>query len=205
MNRHLAAMKTIIDGFWGVAKSNEEKKERVRAQFREDIAAEQVKQLENDTQTRAQLAKDAINEELHEALAEVERWGELDGAKINDNDMKLLKLDLSPEQFAQIVERNRNNGTMCFILKQYAEKHARAEKKDDEIPMWNNLASVEVPTVDEKIKAYNIFAENAIGIIQNITGYGWGRGVDGFGVESSVKGFGEPNQINYKLLEVLGG
>ena len=148
---------------------------------------------------------DIITEAKDKGIEAARRWGVLDGDKINDGDMKLLKLDLSPEQFEAIVDRNRSNGTMCFILKQYAEKHAKHEMKDDEIPMWNSLAAVEVPTVDEKIKAYNTFAKNAIGIIQNMTGYGWGRGVDGFGVESSVKGFGEPNQMNYKLLEVLGG
>lgn len=88
----------------------------------------------------------------------------LDGDKIKDGDMKLLKFDLSPEQFESIVNRNKNNGTMCFILKQYAEKHEKHETKDDAIPAWNSLAfaAVEVPTVDEKIMAYNAFAESAI-------------------------------------------
>lgn len=131
----------------------------------------------------------------------------LDGDKIKDGDMKLLKFDLSPEQFESIVNRNKNNGTMCFILKQYAEKHEKHETKDDAIPAWNSLAfaAVEVPTVDEKIMAYNAFAESAISIIQIITESGWGRGVDGLGVEISVKGFGEPNPMNRKLLEVLEG
>ena len=205
MNRHLAAMKTIIDGFWGVAKSNEEKKERARAQFREDIAAEQVKQLENDTQTRAQLAKDAITEELHEALAEVERWGELDGAKINDNDMKLLKLDLSPEQFARIVERNKNNGTMSFVLKQWAEKHARAEKKDDEAGFFTGFLSVPIPSPDEKAAAYNAFANNALTLIENIEGVGFGRGVNSTLIETMIQQFAEPNGASRKYIEVLGG
>ena len=131
----------------------------------------------------------------------------MDGDKIKDGDMKLLKFDLSPEQFESIVNRNKNNGTMCFILKQYAEKHEKHETKDDAIPAWNSLAfaAVEVPTVDEKIMAYNAFAESAISIIQIITESGWGRGVDGLGVEISVKGFGEPNPMNRKLLEVLEG
>lgn len=198
-------MKNILNNFYNAAKTYNDKVAQAGERYKPDVAAEEVKKLDAQLEADKRAAIDAITEAKDKGIEAARRWGVLDGDKINDGDMKLLKLDLSPEQFEAIVDRNRNNGTMCFILKQYAEKHAKHEMKDDEIPMWNSLAAVEVPTVDEKIKAYNTFAENAIGIIQNITGYGWGRGVDGFGVESSVKGFGKPNQMNYKLLEVLGG
>lgn len=198
-------MKNVLNNFFNAAKTYNDKVAQAGERYKPDVAAEEVKKLDAQLETDKRAAIDAITEAKDKGIEAARRWGVLDGDKINDGDMKLLKFDLSPEQFEAIVDRNRNNGTMCFILKQYAEKHAKHEMKDDEIPMWNSLAAVEVPTVDEKIKAYNTFAENAIGIIQNMTGYGWGRGVDGFGVESSVKGFGEPNPMNYKLLEVLGG
>lgn len=205
MNTYIQSMKNVLNNFYNAAKIYNDKVAQAGERYKPDVAAEEVKKLDAQLEANKRAAIDAITEAKDKGIEAARRWGVLDGDKINDGDMKLLKLDLSPEQFEAIVDRNRNNGTMCFILKQYAEKHAKHEMKDDEIPMWNSLAAVEVPTVDEKIKAYNTFAENAIGIIQNITGYGWGRGVDGFGVESSVKGFGKPNQMNYKLLEVLGG
>ena len=181
MNTYVKKMREALGAFYEKAVDHENNVNKANQRYKADVAA-----------------KDKV-------IESAKRWGVLDGDKIKDGDMKLLKFDLSPEQFEAIVDRNKNNGTMCFILKQYAEKHAKHEMKDDEIPAWNSLASVEVPTVDEKIKAYNALAERAIGIIQNISGYGWGRGVNGFGVESSVKGFGEPNPMNYKLLEVLEG
>lgn len=205
MNPYIQSMKNVLNNFYNAAKTYNDKVAQAGERYKPDVAAEEVKKLDAQLEADKRAAIDAITEAKDKGIEAAKRWGALDGDKINDGDMKLLKLDLSPEQFEAIVDRNRNNGTMCFILKQYAEKHAKHEMKDDEIPMWNSLAAVEVPTVDEKIKAYNTFAENAIGIIQNMTGYGWGRGVDGFGVESSVKGFGEPNQVNYKLLEVLEG
>ena len=205
MNTYIQSMKNVLNNFYNAAKTYNDKVAQAGERYKPDVAAEEVKKLDAQLEADKRAAIDAITEAKDKGIEAARRWGVLDGDKINDGDMKLLKLDLSPEQFEAIVDRNRSNGTMCFILKQYAEKHATHEMKDDEIPMWNSLAAVEVPTVDEKIKAYNTFAENAIGIIQNMTGYGWGRGVDGFGVESSVKGFGEPNQMNYKLLEVLGG
>ena len=175
--------------------------------YKSDVAAKEIKRLDEQLETEKRAAIDAITEAKDKGIESAKRWGVLDGDKIKDGDMKLLKFDLSPEQFESIVNRNKNNGTMCFILKQYAEKHEKHETKDDAIPAWNSLAfaAVEVPTVDEKIKAYNAFAESAISIIQIITESGWGRGVDGLGVEISVKGFGEPNPMNRKLLEVLEG
>ena len=205
MNTYIQSMKNVLNNFYNAAKTYNDKVAQAGERYKPDVAAEEVKKLDAQLEADKRAAIDAITEAKDKGIEAAKRWGALDGDKINDGDMKLLKFDLSPEQFEAIVDRNRSNGTMCFILKQYAEKHAKHEMKDDEIPMWNSLAAVEVPTVDEKIKAYNTFAKNAIGIIQNMTGYGWGRGVDGFGVESSVKGFGVPNEINHKLLEVLEG
>lgn len=205
MNTYVKKMREELEAFYKKAVDHENNVNKANQRYKSDVAAEEVKRLDEQLETEKQAAIDAITEAKDKGIEAARRWGALDGDKINDGDMKLLKFDLSPEQFESIVDRNRNNGTMCFILKQYAEKHAKHEMKDDEIPAWNSLAAVEVPTVDEKIKAYNALAESAIGIIQNISGYGWGRGVNGFGVESSVRGFGEPNQMNYKLLEVLGG
>lgn len=210
MNTYIQSMKNVLNNFYNAAKTYNDKVAQAGERYKPDVAAEEVKKIDAQLEADKRAAIDAITEAKDKGIEAAKRWGALDGDKINDGDMKLLKFDLSPEQFEAIVDRNRNNGTMCFILKQYAEKHAKHEMKDDEANIWKAIASnalsvVDVPTVDEKIKAYNTFAENAIGIIQNMTGYGWGRGVDGFGVESSVKGFGEPNQMNYKLLEVLGG
>ena len=205
MNTYVKKMREELEAFYKKAVDHENNVNKANQRYKADVAAKEIQRLDEQLETEKRAAIDAITEAKDKGIEAAIRWGALDGDKINDGDMKLLKFDLSPEQFESIVDRNKNNGTMCFILKQYAEKHAKHEMKDDEIPAWNSLAAVEIPTVDEKVKAYNALAESAIGIIQNISGYGWGRGVNGFGVESSVKGFGEPNQMNYKLLEVLGG
>ena len=205
MNTYVKKMREALGAFYEKAVDHENNVNKANQRYKADVAAKEIQRLDEQLETEKRAAIDAITEAKDKGIESAKRWGVLDGDKINDGDMKLLKFDLSPEQFESIVDRNKNNGTMCFILKQYAEKHAEHEMKDDEIPAWNSLAAVEVPTVDEKVKAYNALAESAIGIIQNISGYGWGRGVNGFGVESSVKGFGEPNPMNYKLLEVLEG
>lgn len=205
MNKYIQQMKNALNTYYNAAKAAESEKEKARNIYQHDVAEAQSQKIDSDLWNKKQVAIDTIVNAKDDGIAEAKRWGVLDGNKINDGDMKLLKFDLSPEQFETIVERNRNNGTMCFILKQYAEKHGRKEMKQDEVPEWNELATVTIPTVEEKTKAYEIFYNSAIGIIENMSGYGWGKGVDGFGVESTVKSFGEPNQMNYTLLEVLGG
>lgn len=205
MNTYVKKMREALGAFYEKAVDHENNVNKANQRYKADVAAKEIQRLDEQLETEKRAAIDAITEAKDKGIESAKRWGVLDGDKINDGDMKLLKFDLSPEQFESIVNRNKSNGTMCFILKQYAEKHAKHEMKDDEILAWNSLAAVEVPTVDEKIKAYNAFAASAISLVQIITESGWGRGVDGLGVEISVKGFGEPNQMNYKLLEVLEG
>ena len=92
---------------------------------------------------------------------------------------------------------------MCFILAQYAEKHNRQETKPGEFGLTGRLNPLIIPTVEEKINAYTKFAESAISTIDNMTGFGWCKGVCNPVIESSVKNFGEPNPINYALLEAI--
>lgn len=205
MNTYIQSMKNVLNNFYNVAKTYNDKVAQAGERYKPDVAAEEVEKLDAQLEADKRAAIAAITEAKDKGIEAARRWGVLDGDKINDGDMKLLKLDLSPEQFEAIVDRNRSNGTMCFILKQYAEKHNRQETKPGEFGLTGRLNLIIIPTVDEKIKAYTKFAESAISTIDNMTGYGWGKGVGNPVIESSVKNFGEPNPMNSALLEVLGG
>ena len=164
MNTYVKKMREALGAFYEKALDHENNVNKANQWYKSDVAAKEIKRLDEQLETEKRAAIDAITEAKDKGIESAKRWGVLDGDKIKDGDMKLLKFDLSPEQFESIVNRNKNNGTMCFILKQYAEKHEKHETKDDAIPAWNSLAfaAVEVPTVDEKIMAYNAFAESAI-------------------------------------------
>lgn len=205
MNKYLKDMKKALNGFYSTAVNYTNKAEEARRTYQPLIAEEQAGKFEEQLEAARQSAIAIVLEAKEKGIEAAKQWGVLDGNKINEGDLKLLKFDLTPEQFENIVERNRNNGTMCFILKQYAEKHAKGEMKEEEVYKWPELATVVIPTVEEKEKAYNAFADSAIAIINNISGSGWGKGIEGFGVASSVENFAEPNQVNYNMLEVLEG
>lgn len=66
-------------------------------------------------------ARYKIEKAKADALASIEAWARLDGSKLTD-DARLLKYDLPPAQFYELAKKYKNNGTMCFVLAQYAEK-----------------------------------------------------------------------------------
>ena len=203
MNAYLQTMKNALVGYYNAAKTCEGKAQQARQIYQQDAASEAIGRLYRQLEADKTAAIDAINEARNKGIEAAQSWGALDGSKINDGDMKLLKFDLSPEQFEAIVQRNRGNGTMCSILKQYAEKHAKHEKKEDEVPAWNTLAMTDVPTTEAKIQAYNSFADSAIASIHNMSGNDWEFGVNSPITQASVERFGEPNVLNDKLLEAI--
>lgn len=203
MNTYLQSMKNVLTNYYNAAKSYEEKEAQAKQRYQPDVAAEEIKKLDAALEADKRAAIGAITEAKDKAIEAARRWGALDGSKIDDGDMKLLKFDLSPEQFEAMVERHKKNGTMCFILAQYAEKHNRQETKPGEFGLTGRLNPLIIPTVEEKINAYTKFAESAISTIDNMTGFGWGKGVGNPVSENSVKNFGEPNPINYALLEAI--
>lgn len=204
MNTYIQSMKNALTSYYNAAKTYEEKAAQAKQRYQPDVAEEEIKKLDTALEAVKRDAVDAVTDAKDKGIEAAKRWGALDGSKIDDGDMKLLKFDLSPEQFEAMVERHKKNGTMCFILAQYAEKHNREETAPGEYGVAGRLNPLIIPTAEEKIKAYTKFAESAISTINNMTGYGWGKGVGNPVIESSVKNFGEPNPMNYALLEVIG-
>ena len=203
MNQYIQTMKNALTSYYNAAKAAEASKEQARQRYQPEVAAQEIRKLESSLEAQKRATISAITEAKDKAVEATYRWGALDGSKIDDGDMKLLKFDLSPEQFEALVNKHKRNGTMCFILAQYAEKHNRQETKPGEFGLTGRLNTLVIPTVDEKIKAYERFAESAISTINNMTGYGWGKGVGNPVIESSVKNFGDPNPLNYALLEAI--
>ena len=204
MNTYLQTMKNALTSYYNTAQACEEKAQEARKIYQQDVASEVVKKLFAQLQESKAAAINAINDARDKAIEAAYRWGTLDGSKINDGDMKLLKFDLSPEQFETIVQRNRGNGTMCFILDQYAKKHDRDEADPREFRLLGRLSCVMIPTVEGKVNAYNSFADSAIASIHNMSGNDWEFGINSPITQESVARFGEPNGMNDDLLEMIG-
>jgi len=200
MNTYVESMRQTLESFYNAAKASYEQARQAEQRYKPDVAAEEVKRLDEQLTEKKAAAINAITDAEARGIEAATHWGELDGSKINNADTALLQFDLTAEQLQKLVDRNKSNGTMCFILQQYADKQAL---KIAESPETNPFYYVKIPNVAEKIEAYKTMARAALTIVANITGYGWGRGVNGLGVESSVKTFGNPEQMNAELLEAL--
>lgn len=205
MNQYIQTMKNALTSYYNAAKAAEASKEQARQRYQPEVAAQEIRKLESSLEAQKRATISAITEAKDKAVEATYRWGALDGSKIDDGDMKLLKFDLSPEQFEALVNKHKRNGTMCFILAQYAEKHNRQETKPGEFGSVGRLNTLIIPSVENKIAAYKKFAESAIGTVENMDGYGWGQGVDSPVIESAVKNFGTPNPMNSAWLEALEG
>lgn len=203
MNTYLQSMKNALSSYYTAAKTYEEKAERAKQLYQADVAANEIKKLDEELEAQKWSAIDSITEAKDKAVEAARRWGSLDGNKIDDGDMKLLEFDLSPEQFAAMVERHKKNGTMCFILFQCGNAHNRKHEKDGEFDLANHYDTSSIPTAEKKIDAYTKFAESAIDTVKNIRGIGLGQGVSSPILQNIVKTFGEPNQLNYNLLEMI--
>lgn len=201
MNTYLQEMKNALTGYYNAARSCAQKAQEARQMYRDDIASETIKKLYAQLEVNKAASINTINEVREKAIEAANRWGVLDGSKLNDGDMKLLKLDLSAEQFQAIVNRNKNNGTMCHALAQYARKHGAAEAGQADSNIFDNLSSVVIPTVEGQITAYNKFADSAISIIRGMGEHEkeFGQGLTEFLVEN----FGKPDGANRKLLEMI--
>ena len=201
MNTYIQAMKKAMEDYYRAANDAMQKTMKARQIYQQDVAEEEASKYWNDLVNKKDAAIDAVVSAKDKGIAEAKRWGVLDGSKINDGDVKLLKYNLSPEQFESLVERYKNNGTMCFILRQYAEKQNREETTPGEYGMVGRLNPLIIPSVENKIRAYEFFAKSALSTIENIGGDGMSSVV----VEHAVKNFGTPNTMNYQHLEALGG
>ena len=203
MNKYVQLMKNAIDKYYTTAKNADGSIEQAKQRYQPGVASEEIEKINTELETAKRGAIDAINAARDSGIEDAKRWGKLDGSEINDGDMKLLKYDLSPDQFADMVERNKNNGTMCFILKQYADEHNRPETTPGERGSVGRFTTLVIPTVEEKIQAYTSIASNAVGVVENLTGYGWGKGVNSPFVESTVKEFGTPNAFNSDIYAAI--
>lgn len=141
------------------------------------------------------------------AFNAAEQWGALSAKELTD-DAEILKLfNLSPEQFAALVDKYRDNGTMSQLLMQYAEKENKKRSNPQNLEFFYYDVS-QIPTVEAKKEAFRRFSNSARDLINRIaikapetTGANTGLDTEFFKIE--VEGFGKENMVNsdsYRLL-----
>lgn len=199
MNQYLKEMKDALTTAYQEAKRHASDVATARETYLPDAAAREISRLDSAHEQAQRAARDSILAARDRGIASAKAWGKLDGSKITD-DAKLLKLDLSSEEFEDLVERYKHNATMLHMLAQYAETHRKGEPGQIG-ETWYPLSWI--PTVESKVAAYSRMADSAIATLNAMNGSGWGRGVDSPIVAASVEQFGQPDPLTEELLYVL--
>ena len=125
-------------------------------QLSEANASEKDWELRETLQQAAAAAKNQIATILDEAVAAANKWAELDGTKIDEADLALLRGDfeLSGDDIQRLVVKHQDNAVMLNAIAKYTRKSGSTQ--------WY------VPTKEGKIQAYNIMADGALKVIGSI-------------------------------------
>lgn len=157
--------------------------------YQPEEAKEREEKLLEHLEHERSNAMSAIQEEREKACQGVAKWGQLDGSKITA-DAKLLEHGLvTPDQFSQLVEKYQDNGTMCALLRNYAEQHneqLRAKSKDA-FPA-GILDTRTIPTQEDMTRAAEHDAKSALSIVGMIDG-GFLGGPDSAMVQAAIDNF----------------
>lgn len=124
-------LKDVLSAYYRKYEKKQAEIEKARKLYQPEVAKEQIGRIEAAFRSEKEAVMDEVSALRDRAVTQIASWGKLDGMKINEGDSRLLKYDLNQEQFERIVERNKGNGTMCFILSQYAEKQNRKAREED--------------------------------------------------------------------------
>ena len=197
MNTYVSKMKDVLSGFYPQMKRKREEKAAAKERYSTDVAAQEIDRIDREATALRNATMDKLQQLHDEGVAQAQRWGNLDGSMITD-DIKLLKggFDLNRQQVENLVERYRSNGTMMTAIDSYAGSHG--------------MIGMNIPTVDKKVKAWEVVLLNAKDIMDMcISGtVGWMDGesadktiqdmIDRFGTSQNP---GSGLDIAYKMLE----
>lgn len=197
-------LKDVLSAYYRKYEKKQAEIEKARKLYQPEVAKEQIGRIEAAFRSEKEAVMDEVSALRDRAVTQIASWGKLDGMKINEGDSRLLKYDLNQEQFERIVERNKGNGTMCFILSQYAEKQNRKAREEDPEALIPSgyLDGKIIPTVKGKMEALEYFVNGALSLINTMddpTNFWPGSPM----LEESVKSFGAPSVINETYLSML--
>ena len=203
MNKYIEQMRDAVQRYFRLAQAAQEKINKNNSIYRTDIADEENAKVLTDLRLKRGEAVDAISAAQQAGRSEAMSGKELKGSEIT-SDAKLLELDLlTGEQFDDLVERYKKNSTMSILLKQYGDKkNAEAQKAGEVISF--RFDTTKIITPERKAEVFDRFAMSALDLIDRLgQERTFAAGLDSPMLRASIENFGEPNDFNKSLLEIL--
>lgn len=188
MSKYVGKMKDVLVSFNNTALDIRRKMDYAHEHYNADIAATEDNKLRAQLLQSAAGARDQIAAILQQAVAAVKQWAAPDGAKIDTADLEMLRggFSLSAEDVHSLLVKHQGNGVMVNAIAKYAKEHGI-------IPNY-------IPNVEDKVSAYEAFANSANNMISNISG------VIGYSTSSDVlTQWGLPGNMSQWLEIVIYG
>lgn len=186
MSKYVYKMRAVLAALNTKAMTTGNAIEAAHDQLSVANANEKVWALLNQLQQEATSARGQITTILQEATEAAEKWGELDGRKVDAADLELLRGDFSldDEALHRLLVKHQHNGVMINAIAKYAKEHR--------IPLGS------IPTVEGKIQAYNTMADGALKVIGSI--------VQSMGVDTgTLAEWGKSSNVSQRIEMALYG
>ena len=201
------SLKAELESYYSKYEKKQQEVDKALRLYQPDVAQEQIEKISLQFSGEKESTIAAIRKIEAAATESIKNWAVLSGAKIDEADVKLLEYDLNSEQFETLVEKHKDNGTMCFVLGEYARKHnATIDVMNPEEYTRGWLHESIVPTEKNKLQALKHFVQSAMSTIDALDyegPYHMAKTPDV--LQHTVKEFGEPSALNYEFLSVLEG
>ena len=181
-------MKNAVRAYRAEAVKALEQITEVKNLYKENHAADTVEAIKAQLDKKKQEAMAKIEDARRQAVDSIKEWGKLDGKQITA-DAELLKYELTPADFDNLVERYQGNATMSRLLMAYGDKaNKNAMTQDGDIRNVFNLANIDTP--ERRTHEAETMSRTAVGILDALdVERGYMRGVDSPMVGAMVDNF----------------
>lgn len=188
MSTYVGKMKDVLVSFNNTALDIRKKMQNVHAQYKADIAVSEENKLRGQLKQAAEGARDQIAAILQLAIAAAEKWATLDSAEIDAADLSLLRggFRITSKDLHRLLVKHQNNGTMINAIAAFVSR--------------SGLRVQYIPKVEDKVSAYEAFANGANNMIANISGN------LGYSTDSDTLAlWGQPGNMSQRLeLAIFG-
>ena len=196
--QYIETMKGALNRAYNALQERNTAIDTAKKRYQPEAARGEIDRINSKFESVVNSSRTTIQNAYDDAINSVKKWAVLYGKNITE-DARLLKYDLSPDQFATLVSRHKNNATMCYVLSQYALQHSKSET-DDTDSMYYKGVIKQIPTQASKEQAYNLFYSDAMSLLGTISGASI---TPVFGLKGSVEAFGKLSAFNADLFSVI--
>lgn len=185
---YIDTMKSVVRSYKAEVEEAAKQIAEARNMYNERHSSDVISAIMAGLEKKQRAATAEIAAARSRGVNEAKAWGKLDGREITA-DAELLKYDLTPEDFDDLVERYQGNATMSHLLMSYGTKvNKGATLQDGDHVTMLNLANID--TSERRAHEAETAGGIALDILDRLTvDGGYMQGVNSPMVQAMVGNF----------------